>query len=695
MKRPLACVGFLYLAAQMLAALLPPVAFLPLAAVFMAAGFPAVKYGGRFRAHLALLFLVPAAALLMRAAAFAVWIVPIRTRADAEARIHASVLETDTGFAEDTVRAVVLVDAVDGIAVRPFRVRFQALPETAPGECFSAKVRFSEIEENAYRFSNYADGIFLDGAYLSDYRSEGESPALWARACRRRAVLVSALKQTVARPYSGMAAAITVGDRSSLEDETEEVLRRAGLAHVIVVSGLHLSALSGLVYAALRRVAGYRAAAAGAMAAVLALIVLIGSTPSVVRAGVAMLLLYGGMLLSRRSDGLTSLGAAALLLCVQNPYAALDIGLLLSFSATLGVLWVVDVRRRWRAEHSQPEQGLARLGIGLVWAALIPVVTSVTTLPVLSVIGSGVSLLGPVSNLLVVPLLPAAVGFGLIAQIFALVPGFGFLARLAGLACSLILRWMLCVARWAASVPHTFVHVNGTFALCALVLFCGLVWAAWRLRVSFWRAAAFCLLFAAWCALSYAAADSGVVRILLAGNGANPAVVVLEGWKTAVLYRGPDSNLAAVQDVLERYNRTGVDFLVDLRTEPAPEELTKALAARETICVRDDLVNHAVYAPFYDVLLYVRRQAGGNLACIEVRGCRVGVASGGVDLSALPALNVYIAGTGRPAGLSCAELILPRAESCRWLEDTPVEARRWGRARITLRAGASLTIREE
>ncbi len=695
MKRPLACAGFLYLAVQMFAVFLPPAAFLPLAVVFIAMSFPARKYGGRLWAHLTLFCLVMAAALLMRAATLAVWFVPIQTRAATSARIHASVLETSPGFVEDTVQATVLVDRMDGGAVRPFRVHFTALPETVSGERFSADVRFSEIEENAYRFSNYADGVFLNGEYLSGYRPQGECSAIWARACRLRAVLVGTLKRTLARPYSGMAAAITMGDGSALETEVRDLLRRAGLAHVVVVSGLHLSALSGLVYAALRKLAGYRAAAVGAMAAVLLFVVLVGLTPSVVRAGIAMLLLYGGMLFSRRSDGLTSLGAAALLLCVQNPYAAMDIGLLLSFSATLGVLWVVAVRRRWRVEHPMPERKLARLGAELVWAALIPIVTSVITLPVLSVIDSGVSLLAPVSNLLVVPVLPAAVGLGLAVQLFGAVPGLNFMARLAGLGCSLILHWILCVARWVTSVPHTFVYVSGTFAVCVIILLCGLVWAAWRLRVSFCRAAVFCTLFIALCALSYAGADSGVVRIILAGGGANPAVVVMEGWKTAVLYRGPEANIAAVQSVLEQYNREKADFLIDLRTDPDPEALSAAFAARETVCVENDVLNHAVYAPFYDVLLYVRRQADGNLACVEVRGYRVGIASGSVDFSALPKLNVYIAGTGKPVGLSCDELILPGTGSYRWLEGAPIEARLWSRARVVLRAGASAEILRE
>lgn len=668
---------------------------MPLAAVCIALSFPVWKFAGRFRTHAALLCGTAAAALLLHAAALALWISPIEAREGTEAQIHAAVVETSRSYVEDTVRATVIVDEVDGRAVRPFRVYISALPESEPGECFFAGVRFTALEQNTYRNSYLADGVFLAAEYLSNHVPAGQSSALWAKAYRLRTAAAGVLRRTLSQPYSGMAAAITVGDRTLLRSEVRDTLRRAGLAHMIVVSGLHLSALSGLVYAVLRVLFGYRAGAVGAMAPIPAFWVLIGFTPSAVRAGTAMLLLYGGMLLLRRSDGLTSLGAAALLLCLQNPYAVLDTGLLLSFSATVGVLWVVAARRRWLAGHGMPRHLFARVGVNLFWAAAVSVSTALVTLPVLIVNGSGISLLCVLSNLLVVPVLPLAVGSGFATVIFGLVPGLRFFARFAGLVCSLTLRWALCVAQWVADVPYAFVHISGAFAFCCVILLCVLGWSAWAMRIPPRRAFAVCVLFAVFCGSIYAAADAGVVRIVLAGSGGNPAVVVLEGLKTAVIYRGPDSNLQAVRDVLMQYNRTGVDFCVDLRADGDADELIEALGAREAVCVEDEIVNHAVYAPFYDVLLYVRRQAEGSLACIEVRGCRVGVASGSVEFSALPQLDVYIAGTGRPEGLLCKELILPRSGSYRWLEDAPSEARVWQRASICVRAGASLTIREE
>ncbi|WP_192959846.1 ComEC/Rec2 family competence protein [Ruthenibacterium lactatiformans] len=648
--------------------------------------------GGRFRTHAVLACTVTGAALLLRMSAFTWMMAPIQARAGTQAEIHAAVVETSPGFPEDTVRAGVLVDEVNGMAVRPFRVYFISLPQALPGECFSARVEFAELEENEYTYGNYADGIFLAGEYLDGFLPQGESGALWARAKRVQAALSMALRKVLAQPYAGAAAAMTAGDRALLTDEVKDAFRGAGLSHVLVVSGLHLSAVGGLVYAAVRRMGRRRLACACAMFSSLAFMCLTGFTPSVVRAGTAMLLLYGGALFNRKSDALTSLGLAALLLCLQNPYAAVDVSLLLSFSATLGVLWVTAAHRRWRAGSAAQGKNAARLVWKLLWTAAVPAATSLTTLPVLIAIGGGVSLLSVVSNLLAVPVMPAVVGLGFAAALCSGVPWLGFLAKLTGLGCALLLRWMLAVAEWTASVPYAFLHVSGAFAMCAALLLCALGWAAWRLHVPVRRAVPACLAFVMLSGLAYAAADSGVVRMELAGSAANPPLVVMQGLKTAVLFRGPEANADDVREVLEQYNRTQVDLLVDLRMEGDTAALAQKLHAQDALSAQNSIINSTILAPFHDIIIYVKHQAKGNFACVEVCGYRVGIASGSVEFSSYPPFDIYVAGTGRPDGLACTHLILPRT-GYRWLEDAP-RAQFHGPADICLRAGASVTIKE-
>ncbi len=696
MKRPLAVAGFLYLAAQLLATFGPPAALLPLAAIFVLAAPAAARWGGKRRAFLLLCTLVPAAAFGLRFAAQTLWIAPIQSRAGQEAAVEATVTQTAAGYIDDTVRAALLVKRVDGVSVRPFRVSGVQMPDVLTGEHITANLRFALPEQNEYLYSQYADGCFLTAEYTGGFEVQGESRALWAQAARLRESLSARLRRLLQQPYAGMAAAITVGDRAHLESDVREAVRRAGLSHILVVSGLHLSAVSGVVYWLLKRFFSRRTAGICAMAAVIGFMLLTGFTPSVVRAGIAMLLFYAGVLLHRRSDGVTALGAAALVMCLANPYAAVDIGFLLSCLATFGVLSAADAQRRSaRAMQGKEPVGWRRVAHKLLWAALVPVAAALMTLPVIIAIDGGVSLLSVFSSLLVLPVLPLAVGSGFAAALCAGVPILLLPCRLAGRICELVLRWILFAARWTAAVPWFFVHISGAFAMCVSLLCCLLLWAAWEWREPVRRAAAGILAFILLSTFLYAGFDTDVVRILLAGTGQNPTVVILQGLQTAVLFRGPKSGVDAVWEILETYNRTGVDFLIDLRTSGTgdTEELAQALSARESVNVQQDMVNHAIYAPFGDVLLYARRQAHGSFVCVEVRGLRVGVAGGGVELGALPALDCYIAGSRKPEGLRCQTLIVPKPQSCDWLE--PDMAKHiCGRAELVLRAGASLTIHE-
>ena len=107
---------------------------------------------------------------------------------------------------------------------------------------------------------------------------------------------------------------------------------------------------------------------------------------------------------------------------------------------------------------------------------------------------------------------------------------------------------------------------------------------------------------------------------------------------------------------------------------------------------QNSIINSTILAPFHDIIIYVKHQAKGNFACVEVCGYRVGIASGSVEFSSYPPFDIYVAGTGRPDGLACTHLILPRT-GYRWLEDAP-RAQFHGPADICLRAGASVTIKE-
>ena len=128
------------------------------------------------------------------------------------------------------------------------------------------------------------------------------------------------------------------GDKSRLPDGLYAAFQRAGLAHVVAVSGLHVGFLAGLLTTLLGR--RKRLSAAVGMALVFFFAAAAGNTPSVLRAAFLEGFLLLAPLLNREEDKPTALSAVLLLLLLQCPDAAANVGLQLSFAAVAGIYLV-------------------------------------------------------------------------------------------------------------------------------------------------------------------------------------------------------------------------------------------------------------------------------------------------------------------------------------------------------------------
>lgn len=133
-------------------------------------------------------------------------------------------------------------------------------------------------------------------------------------------------------------AAMVLGDKSALTKELREIYSVSGASHVLALSGLHL----GIIYFLLSFIfvrMGWRVASQLFTLPVIWLFALmVGFSPSVVRAA-TMLTVYGIVaLLGRQSLSLNTLALAAIVMLVFNPLALWDVGFQLSFMAVLGII---------------------------------------------------------------------------------------------------------------------------------------------------------------------------------------------------------------------------------------------------------------------------------------------------------------------------------------------------------------------
>jgi competence protein ComEC len=157
---------------------------------------------------------------------------------------------------------------------------------------------------------------------------------------RRKAMEI--LKQLFPEPEGALLSGILLGDDNSIPKGLQQAFAQTGTSHIVAISGFNISIVAGVFLALTRRlprrIPGWLVAAAG----IAMYTVLVGATPSVVRAAIMGGLAIVARQIGRRSHGLTSLFLAGTLMTAANPWTHWDVGFQLSFAATLGLILYAD-----------------------------------------------------------------------------------------------------------------------------------------------------------------------------------------------------------------------------------------------------------------------------------------------------------------------------------------------------------------
>ena len=293
-------------------------------------------------------------------------------------------------------------------------------------------------------------------------------------------------------------AAMLLGERTFLSEETQSLYKAAGALHVIAVSGLHISLLGLGMYRLLRRI--FDAQAPAAVISVLcmaAYVFLVGNPPSAVRAFImfAMGLLAGYW--KRTLDTPTALSLSAAIILMGNPFYIGQSSFLLSFLAILAIsvfqpvlkeclahinpyhfplfrlldsrrawrLHLLDSRRAWRLRHLDPQEVtggchelLKKEGNGLQSSFSVWIVT----LPVQLFFFSEVSLFGIFFNLLIIPLMGVILLLG-IAGLF-LKEIFHLFAFLTGSVLTDLEITVTSICRYAEGIFFAIIKAGGSLA---------------------------------------------------------------------------------------------------------------------------------------------------------------------------------------------------------------------------------------
>src|SRR5687768_9955571 len=452
-----------------------------------------------------------------------------------------------------------------------------------PGErwLFTVRLRRPHGHANPYGF-DYEAWLLERGVGATGYvRHKGERKRLGSRnnlmdhvEKAREAVRDRFQAQLGATPAAGILAALAVGDQRAISAEEWRLFNRTGVTHLMSISGLHVTLVSGLaawlvsfgwrrVPGAALRLPARKAAAAAAIIAALGYTLLAGFAVPAQRTFYMVAVVAAALWCGRITSPSRTLALALAVIVAADPWAPLAPGLWLSFGAVALIFYVAQagprvmqwIRMQWA------------ITVGLAPAALL--------------LFGQVSIAGPLANAVAIPIVSIVVTP--LALLAAVVP-FPFILETA----SFLVEWLLAFLEWCASLPGALWQQHVPAAWAAVAAIAGALWLLAPRGVPS-RAAGLALMAPAFL-LAPPAPAAGEAWITALDVGQGLAVVVRTAGRTLLYDAGPaygadaDSGGRIVMPMLRGAGIDRLDLMVVSHEDV--DHLGGALTVLETLQVQ-------------------------------------------------------------------------------------------------------------
>lgn len=285
-----------------------------------------------------------------------------------------------------------------------------------------------------------------------------------------RSFVADTLNKNMEKNSSGAIIAMMTGDKDYLSEDVMNIFGHSGISHLFAVSGFHLSLWTSAIFVFFTKLSKKLKTVANitALFFVLFFMALTGFSPSVVRAGIMMLILIAGHLTKYRSDSVNSLFIALSLILIINPYCLTSTSLQMSFLATLGIVTLSNAVTEpiMKLKSKIKPEFIFRTIFTFYTSCIISLIATIFTCPVSAATFGYYSFFAPITNLLC---LPAA---QLIMPLCSLGIATSFLKPVSEIffvLCRLLMKYILFTAEKISSFG--FATVNAKAITVRIVLF--------------------------------------------------------------------------------------------------------------------------------------------------------------------------------------------------------------------------------
>lgn len=266
---------------------------------------------------------------------------------------------------------------------------------------------------------------------------------------KTRGLIEERVSSLLPEPEASLLLGIVLGSKREMPKEFLQKLQKTGTTHLIVASGQNISLVSGYLFGAFSLIVSRRPAVIFSLTGIILYVLMVGAEPPAVRAGLMAAAAYFAQIFGREGEVVKSWLLAGVIILLVSPLALFDTGFQLSFSASAGLIIIYPQLKTKLKYDSGEGKNLPVFPAILFEAFLTTLSAQLATLPIILANFGRFSLLSPLVNTLVLPVVPIIMIFGF----FSIAAGFlsAGLAKLAGLTIWPFLHWFVGVVNFFAS----------------------------------------------------------------------------------------------------------------------------------------------------------------------------------------------------------------------------------------------------
>lgn len=341
--------------------------------------------------------------------------------------------------------------------------------------------------------------------------------------------------------------AMLFGDKSELESTQKTLLYRAGIGHLMAVSGVHLSVVCSFFWLFISRLPIGKFFRFGLLLVpMLCFATMAGFSNSVIRSAIMMTVVYGASLFRRRADVFNSLGISVIILTIFTPFAVRDASFLLS----AGGVFAIGVAA---PEVIKAIEQKCELGTFLK-SVITSVCVTVMIFPITILFFDEVSIASPISNLLLMPLCLMILVGGIIVS---LTGGVSVIAVPVLKICEILCGIVLAVSKFIGRLHFSYIPLGSDFvklsAAVSVILVAALFLVTRKPTVTA-TASAVILIFAVLSVNLYRFMSTDISAAVFV-DGRSTAAVIHNGNSAAIIdFGGGEASASAVKYL----NRNGI-----------------------------------------------------------------------------------------------------------------------------------------